>query len=435
MAKHKNFRPSQHKENTFDFSSLLVYANEEEKAKFQEGLKQHPFSSLLLTKEEQGKKLLERFPSLVPDKKDKLLFRFDKEEERLGKSLEHFAGEFYLLDPSSAAISYYLAPLLPRDFVSMDLCGAPGGKTIALDLRRRDGLYFCNDISYTRAIEITKNADRLGLENLCSFSLDPEKLRLRECFDCVILDAPCSGSGMIRKEPKMALDYSKEKVERLLPLQKDLLEKAYSLLKKDGILAYSTCSLSVEEDEKQIETFLFHHPYMEEIQVPIEEGFIQGLNNHGIHLVPGIYQGEGIYFDLLKKKGGNRYPLTPLALAKGKEDGLPHFAFKDNEYVVTRMMEELVDLPFLSPGRKVFDKSEYAKGTYDHAYCKVASSLPHVSLTRDEAISYASGNELRKEAPEGEVILTFEGYSLGFGKSNQGKIKNYLPKGLRAYLN
>ena len=422
------------KKSDFDFTSLLTYCSEEEKEKFSLGLKEHPISSLLLANEGIKEELLNTFPGLQNDKEDSLLYRFDKEEDRVGKSVEHFGGGFYILDPSSALISLYLAPLLKKDFVSLDLCGAPGGKTIALDLRRRDGFYLCNDISYPRADEIRKNAERLGLDNLLSLSVDPMKFALEECFDSVILDAPCSGSGMIRKEPKMALDYSKEKVERLLPIQETLFETAYSLLAKGGYLAYSTCSLSTEEDERQVEKFLSHHPDMEETKIPLKEGYVGGENGHGIHLLPGVYQGEGIYFTILKKKDGRSNSLHELALAEGKEDGSLRFRYRKNEYIVSKMYEEFTSLPFVAPGLKVYDSSEHPKCSFDHAFSKVSSSLPLLPLTREEAISYASGNEVKSQGEDGLVILTFSGLRLGLGKRTSGKIKNYLPKGLRASL-
>ena len=414
--------------DNFDFSTLVKpYLSDEDCDKFRQSLNDEPISSFIVnTTINHDFNFDDRM--IVQDKDDKLLYRFNKDEERLGKSLFHFAGAFYILDPSSATISYYLKDYLPDNFVSLDLCGAPGGKSIALSMRRNDGLYLCNDISFTRANEITKNADRLGLNNLYSLSIDPERINLGPIFDCLILDVPCSGSGMIRKEPKMKEDWSIEKVQRLLPIQANLLEKAYSLLKAGGILAYSTCSLSLEEDEEQIAMFLKAHPDMSEIKVKTRDGMREG--KFGYHMVPGIFDGEGIYFCLLRKEGTSNFKFTQ---TKTKDS---NFTFGKNKYKTPIMYDEIAKLNFLSPGRKINDSSEHPKCEFDHAYSKVCDSYPIIEVSKEQGIEYAKGNEIKCDSnvKDGLVILSYEGCRLGFGKKVGNKIKNYLPKGLRENL-
>lgn len=422
---------------TYDFSSLLTYCSPEEIEKFKEGLNQPSVSSLILnTSKFTSSQLEDTFSDLKKDDTDHLLYRFSKEEDRMGKTLEHFAGAFYILDPSSGVISSYLEKLLPKDFVSLDLCAAPGGKTIAMDLRRKDGLYLANDIAFDRAIEISKNAQRLSLANILTLSIDPVKLSLPEMFDLVILDAPCSGSGMIRKEPKMAKDYSEEKVTRLLPIQENLLEKAYECTKKDGIIAYSTCSLSIKEDEEQVMSFLRRHPDVEMIPLSPKEGMVQGKENIGYHMIPGIYDGEGIYFVLLRKTKGDVYQLSQSKDVKKYNDELMSLSFKGNTYLLSRFYQEFSKLPFIAPGMKVYDKSEHPKCEYDHAYSKVSDDIQLVEIDRQTALSYVQGNEVKIDSAikDGLVILSYQKMRLGLGKNVKGKVKNYLPKGLRSNL-
>lgn len=425
--------------DVFDKKELITllenYASEAQKKQFEEGLEQHPISSILINPKVSVSN--NSLQGLKQDEEDKLLYRFDKEEDRMGKTLLHFGGAFYILDPSSAAISYYLAPLLKKNALGIDLCAAPGGKSISLSFRRPDVFLVSNDISYKRALEITHNTDRLGLTNIVSTSLDPMKLRLSSLFDFVILDAPCSGSGMVRKEPKMLEDYSEEKVDRLLPIQEDLLEKSYELLNKDGILAYSTCSLSEKEDEEQVKKILKKHPDLEIIKVDVSKDIIKAKKDLGYHMVPGIYQGEGIYFIFLRKTTGNtRKPEEVKYKKEPKEKNLHLVSYKKNEYLVDRMYADLVDLPFIAPGIKIYDDSDHPKCEFDHAYSKVASTIKTIELTKEQALQFASGNEvtIHGDYPDDLYIVTYDSMRLGFTKKVKNKLKNHLPKGLRMNL-
>ncbi len=417
------------------FANLLKpYCTKEEIETFEAHLTDRPVNGLIRNTYHESDWNRD---DLRQDEEDSLLYRFDKESCPIGKSLFHFSGGCYILDPASATISYYMKDLLPKNFVSLDFCGAPGGKTISLAFRREDGFYLCNDLSYQRANETRKNFERLGLINAISLSMDPLAFDLGSCIDCVILDVPCSGSGMIRKEEKMKEDWSEEKVKRLLPIQSSLLDKAYSLLKKGGVLAYSTCSLSIEEDECQIHDFLIRHPDMEPIKVKERKGMIKGKDALGIHMIPGLYDGEGIYFCLLRKTGGKSFSLSPF-VSKEKviyEDTIS-FVFKKNTYVISNMWKEFVSLHFLAPGLKVKDDSPHPKCEFDHALSKIDSRYPKIALEEKEALSYASGNEVHTASKEkdGLCVLTYQGLVLGWGKKVGNRIKNYLPKGLRETL-
>lgn len=414
-------------------SLLYPYCQKEQIESFVKRLYLKPVTSILRNPYVPSSENL--FSQLEQDTLDSLLYRYDKEDYELGKSVNHFSGSFYILDPSSALISYYLAPLLNDHPIVLDMCAAPGGKSIALSFRKKDSLILSNDISYTRAIEIEKNSVRLGLSNILSLSIDPMKLDLPPLFDCIILDAPCSGSGMIRKEKKMLDDYSQEKVKRLLPIQENLLSKAYTLLKENGILAYSTCSLSIEEDENQIDSILSEHPDLEEIKVEVPSSIIKG--KHGYHMIPGIYDGEGIYFCLLIKKGKDFYLPQEIKYDRKSEIEYYHlFSYKKNEYYVPRFYKEFSKLPFISPGLKKFDLSDHPKCEFDHAYCKIATSIPTIDIIEEDAIRYIKGDELilDNSTPNGLVTLSYDGARLGLGKKVGNRIKNYLPKGLRTGL-
>ena len=296
-------------------SLLSQYCSKNEIEQFTLALNKAPLSAFILNKNKISNDEIEKLlPMVKKDDEDNLVYRYSKDELKIGKSILNFAGALYPMDASSSYISLKLKDIVKDKPLVADLCAAPGGKSIAFSIRRSDALILANDISYQRALEITKNVDRLGLSNIMSMSIDPMKLDLGPIFDLIILDVPCSGSGMIRKEEKMMDDWSFDKVEHLLPIQENLLEKAYSLLKKDGIIAYSTCSLSIDENENQIKKIIAKHNDLEEIKVDVLDSVVKG--EYGYHLLPGVYNGEGIYFCFLKKMTGSNYECKEIKYKK-----------------------------------------------------------------------------------------------------------------------
>lgn len=419
----------------FDFSSLLFpYCNNSQIELFKSNLNTKPLSGLILNKKKLSKeKLIAQFPFLIEDKNDNLIYQYDSEKQ-ISKSLLNFTGCFYLLDISSAIISYYTEKYIPKNSLVLDMASAPGGKSISLSFRRNDLLFVSNDISIKRQFETNKNINRLGLDNILTISIDPLKLNDNKIFDAIILDTPCSGSGMIRKDIDIKNDYSTRKVENLLPIQKGLLNKADKLLKDGGYIIYSTCSLSISEDENQIELFLNEHDY-EEIDLNIKDKtIIRGINNHGYHLIPSIYKGEGIFFTLLKKKGNNTINHKEMNIYNEKED-LNIFKYKNNNYVVSKMYEEISSFNFLMPGLKIFNDEEYKKCAFDYAYSKVNKTIKKIELSKEEAIKLISFYEIKIDTKnEDLVIFTYLNNPICFGKIIDNKVKNYLPKGLKSNL-
>lgn len=413
---------------------LSPYASAGQKACFEKALKGRAAAGFVLNGDRIRKDILLSYPSVVRDGTDSCLFRYDKEKDPLGRTLLHALGAFYILDPSSAYLTKRLSEVLPKGALVLDLCAAPGGKSITLKIRRKDLTILSNDISVKRAKELAWNVERMAL-SIPVLSLDPMALDVGPVFDCILLDAPCSGSGMVRKEEKMAEDWSEKKVDALLPVQKALLDKAFSLLKPGGILSYSTCSLSVEEDENQVEAFLKKHKEMSEIEFDVDETIIKG--KHGYHLVPGIFDGEGFYFSIMKKEGAAKTGFEEMRYKKkSPESGYNLFALKGTEYLVEKMPQSLSFLPYLRPGFPLFDKGEHPKCPYDYGYSRIAKVFPFLPLEKEEALAFYRGEEVRTSSAmkDGLVIPTYEGLPIAFAKKVGGRLKNYLPKGLRANL-
>ena len=178
-------------------------------------------------------------------------------EERLSLHPLYYGGAYYIQEPCAMAPASFL-PVKPGDKV-LDLCAAPGGKTTALAAKMKgEGVLIANDISISRCKALLKNMELAGVRNAVITCESPERLadRFSGYFDCVLVDAPCSGEGMFRKEPSMAVDWSPEEVARYSGLQKEILAQAASMVRPGGHLVYSTCTYSPEENEQVVETLL-----------------------------------------------------------------------------------------------------------------------------------------------------------------------------------
>lgn len=178
-------------------------------------------------------------------------------EERLSLHPFYYGGAYYIQEPCAMAPASFL-PVKPGDKV-LDLCAAPGGKTTALAAKLQgQGVLIANDISISRCKALLKNMEMAGVKNALITCETPERLaeRFAGYFDCVLVDAPCSGEGMFRKEPSMAAEWSPEEVRRYSDLQKEILGQAASMVRPGGYLLYSTCTYSPEEDEQVVETLL-----------------------------------------------------------------------------------------------------------------------------------------------------------------------------------
>ena len=235
---------------------------------------------------------------------------FYNEDVRPSRCPLYQAGLYYLQDPG-AMIPASLLPVNPGDRV-LDLCAAPGGKATALLSKLGGtGILFANDISSTRAKALLRNLELFGATNSVVLNEDPGRLSdsFPEFFDKILLDAPCSGEGMFRKDPSLAADWSPEKSAALANLQKKLLDLACHMLRPGGMLLYSTCTFSREEDEDVIWDLLSHHPEMHQIKPAWYEGFACGIspepgfrNDCCVRIYPHRMDSEGQFAALLQKE-------------------------------------------------------------------------------------------------------------------------------------
>lgn len=235
---------------------------------------------------------------------------FYEKEERPGKSPYHEAGAYYMQEPS-AMIAVRLLGAEPGECIA-DLCAAPGGKSTQIAGKMQgEGLLVCNEYVPARAEILARNMERMGIENCVILTESIERMaeRFPVFFDRVLIDAPCSGEGMFRKEEQALLQWSPENVLMCAERQRGILESAAGMVKPGGVLVYSTCTFSEAEDEAVIQDFLERHKefYADEAVLSeelSEAGVCPGGLPGTVRMWPHKLCGEGHFAAKLCKRGG-----------------------------------------------------------------------------------------------------------------------------------
>lgn len=363
-----------------------------------------------------------------------------QEEERPGKHPFHEAGLYYIQEPS-AMLTAELAEITPGEHV-LDLCAAPGGKSTQLACKMQGkGVLVSNEINPQRAAILSQNIERLGIKNAIVTNESPERLSkfLGLFFDKIVVDAPCSGEGMFKKEPLAVSEWSEENVENCSRRQREILSYASAMLKPGGRIIYSTCTFSKQENEDVIQGFVWEHPEYEVVQM------------HRIW--PHKVLGEGHFAAVLQKAGeeSRQNELRKAgALEKGKLAQLEEFmdstlkinlkgnlvAFGENLYLLPEQAPDLKGLKVLRPGLHL---GSFKKNRFEPAHALSHALKPsecrHVlnfSVEDKEVERFLRGETIEGMADEkGWYLVCTEGLPLGFAKYSNGMFKNHYPKGLR----
>ncbi len=346
---------------------------------------------------------------------------------QLGKTLLHEIGAYYVMDSSAMLVAYFLEAK-DDDFI-LDMCAAPGGKTIALSLLNPNAYIVSNDISKSRLLETIKNIERMGLSNICLTLNDLTNFELDTLtFDKIILDAPCSGSGMFRKEKKMEEDFNLEKIKALLPIQEKLLEKAYSLLKPGGELIYSTCSFTYEENEGQIISFLNKHEDMKPVEIDNSPYFYHHKDlPFGLHVFYHRFPGEGHFIVKLRKNG---------SCETNKKVNIIEHVSSERIFLTNEKFLSLgKDFYILRPG--ILKANKVSKTwKLEHHYAKTKNDLVKIEIDEKNAKNYIYGLNIKiDEDMDGYVVLTYKNIPIGLSKISSHNAKNLYPKGLRKKIN
>ena len=380
-----------------------------------------------------------------------------KTEDKMGGHILHHAGAFYMQEPSAMIAGFKLP--LKKGYKVLDACAAPGGKTFQIS-KRLDGVLVSNEIELDRARILNSNVERLGLSNVIITNMSPEELgnSYVDKFDCVLVDAPCSGEGMFRKEDQAIAQWSQDYVELCAKRQKDILTNVDKVLKENGYLMYSTCTYSVEENE-QVVAFLVDLGYqiidLGEIDGSSSGIKIDGYNTHlSKRFYPHISNGEGQFVCLLKKEKENNGFMpkpkphkevgrTELRILKeffennlslGFYESIKDCLLQRGDAFYYCKDKSLVtnDKKTLSLGVKlgVIIKNRFEPS---HNLFTAFSSyfIRKVELTAKQAEDYIKGNTVLLDCDNGWCAVNYLGCCVGGGKMVNGVLKNHYPKGLR----
>lgn len=366
----------------------------------------------------------------------------------------HHAGAVYFQEPSAMSAATLLSP--EKGDKVLDLCAAPGGKSTQLAAALNGtGLIWSNEIVRSRANILLGNFERCGIKNGVVSNAEPEVLcsTLAGYFDKVLVDAPCSGEGMIRRDPKALEEWSVEHTLSCATRQLKILESAKKALKAGGILVYSTCTFSYEENEGVINAFLKENPDFELMDCTENFG-TPTLSGKARRIYP-MDGGEGHFAAKLRKCENSEGYVNSTSAAPTPDKKIPDV-----------LKEFLKDTFFdLSPYRKLFIKEDKVfalpeicpdlRGTHairagvfvgniKKSYFEPAHSLYmsadisnlkkvlNLSLLDPRVEKFLKGEEIDTDADlKGYTAVSIEGIVTGFGKASGGKLKNKYPKGLR----
>lgn len=432
---------------------------------------------------------VEEFLKISPFKLDPVPWTRDgfyyTEGENPGKHPYYHAGLYYIQEPS-AMLPGAVLDAQPGERV-LDLCAAPGGKTVQIAAGMRNkGLLVANDISSDRVKALVKNIELCGVRNAVVTNESPEKLAVNFAgfFDKILVDAPCSGEGMFRKDEEAARSWEKFKCEKCSCMQWDILQNVDKMLKPGGCLVYSTCTFAPEEDEKMIASFLDKYKDYETVEISSTAGIERGRPEWAdgseklaatVRLWPHKLKGEGHFVAKLRKHsrpedditleshlekneheidGRNRYSKN-LPHVKAKDSGAnriePFHEFERENFNIKInglfdiKGDNLYNLPVEFPD---FHNLKVAKfgwyigsisgGRFEPSHSMLLAlkkedirNVTEFSSGSREVFSYLKGETLMIEGRKGYTAVCVDGYTLGWGKQTGDMLKNLYPKGWR----
>jgi NOL1/NOP2/sun family putative RNA methylase len=365
-------------------------------------------------------------------------------EARPGLHPYHEAGVYYLQEASAMAPVQLLDPQ-PGEHVC-DLCAAPGGKSTQIAGRMAGlGFLLCNEINPKRAKILSRNIERLGVSNAMVTNEHPQTLadRYTGFFDRVLIDAPCSGEGMFRKEEAAVTDWSEETVQMCSRRQLEILHSGAAMVRPGGRLVYSTCTFAPEEDEMVVAQFLQAHP--EFSPEAVDAPWFEPTENGGFRLWPHKLRGEGHFAAVLRKAGdaapegmltkGRQLPAQWTDFAKQLNIQLPPgkaILFGQSLYWAPVDLPDIERLKVLRPGLEL---GEIKKDRFEPAHglalwLKDAVSTVDLEVDSPQLKAYMHGETI-PGTEKGWCLVKVGGYSLGWAKGDGNVLKNHYPKGLR----
>jgi len=372
------------------------------------------------------------------------------------------AGAYYVQEASSMFVGHvydYIREACTGPVKVLDLCAAPGGKsTLLASLLTADDILVSNEVIQGRAGILVENMTRWGQANTWVVQNDPEMIgkSLENTFDILLVDAPCTGSGLWRKDQGAIDEWSVQHVKLCAERQKRIIADSYAALKQDGYLVYATCSYSPEEDEA-ICDWITDHFDVTPVSIPfppewnIVKSYSSAHQAEGYHFYPWKLKGEGFFIAVFKKNDGiasptdrkprkkrtSKKPFVPSPAWEQYIDGSWHYeligeevyAFSPQHY---NFFEQIRDKVYIKKaglklgqeaGKDIIPSHELALSIH------LRKDLPAVALTREEALLFLKKEPVATDRGlKGWHTATYRGLPLGWGKWMPGRMNNYLPK-------
>lgn len=379
--------------------------------------------------------------------------------EKVGNHPYHHAGMIYVQEPAAMAPAECID--IDPDWTVLDMCAAPGGKSTQLKNKLgENGVLVSNEIIPSRCKILTGNIERLGLHNTVTTCMDTGRLakNFPKTFDLIMVDAPCSGEGMFRKDDTAIEEWSTENVQKCAERQAEILENAVKLLKEGGYIIYATCTFSLEENEITVDTFLQNHPEFEILPVKdavkcvTKDGILfDGCKCNNIHFSRRFYphtaKGEGQFMAVLHNKN-EKTDFTKAATKTEKVDKLV-FDFLDDcliEYKKENVKMYNRSPVYFTPDFDVKDGVAFSCGitigeirkNYIQPHHQFFMGLGkhfkrkiELKPQSAEIAKYLHGEEINVNCENGWAVVTVNGCALGGAKVVSGRAKNHYPKGLR----
>ncbi len=379
--------------------------------------------------------------------------------EHIGNHPFHHAGLIYVQEPAAMAPAECID--INPDWKILDMCAAPGGKSTQLKNKLgKNGILVSNEIISSRCKILTGNIERLGLCNTVTTCMDTARLAktFPHTFDMIMVDAPCSGEGMFRKEENAVSEWSLENVEMCSKRQAEILENAAVCLKNGGYIVYATCTFSIEENEKTVDDFLYNHPKFEIIPVNerVREATVDGIEFEGCRCAdikfarrfyPHKARGEGQFMAVLHNTAPCDSSYKPVKQNAKIDTAV--ISFLDD--VLTSYEKQNVIIyngnpVYFTPDFNIDKGVAFSCGVtigelrknYIQPHHQFFSALGKnfkrkIELCNDSERlrKYLHGEEISADCENGWAVVTLYGAPIGGVKVVSGIAKNHYPKGLR----
>lgn len=360
----------------------------------------------------------------------------------------YYAGLYYLQEPS-AMLPAQIMPVQAYDKI-LDGCGAPGGKSVKLANKlNNSGILFSNDISVSRSQISLKTLVYQGVKNSFVLSEDISKLeRFKNYFDCILIDAPCSGEGMFRKQNDLIKSWVNKGNDYYSEIQKKIIISALRLLKDGGYLVYSTCTFSKQENEEVIEYALSNCQNLKVLPIKKYPGFVEGLSDktrNCVRLYPHRIKGEGHFVALLQK--GQKINNNIINSNKEEYFSFDNINIKLHNGQFINRKEKLyyeplcdIDLKGLRILRSGLYLGEYRHDRFEpsHSLAMALKSSEYHNILNfncndERVIKYLKCETLdvKDKYVQGDALVCVDGYPLGFASVKKGILKNKYPADFR----